>query len=205
MNPKPNPGSPSGVYLARPQETLTNVPETELIERVLAGDPAAARQLYDAHVGAVFRLAVRMTADEQLAHDATQDAFVRVFRGLRGFRRDASLSTWIHQIGVACTLNAIRSRKRQHQRFMDLEVAENVGHTARETEPDLREQLYAAIDALPDIYRTVFVLHQIEGHSHGEIGSLLRIPEGTSKARLHEARTRLRAALSAFEGEWANA
>ena len=179
--------------------------EVELIERVLAGDPAAARQLYDAHVGAVYRLAVRMTADEQLAHDATQDAFVRVFRGLGGFRGGAALSTWIHQIAVACTLNAIRSRKRWVNRFTDMDAAENISQPVRESEPDLREQLYAAIDALPDIYRSVFVLHQIEGHNHSEIGALLRIPEGTSKARLHEARVRLRAALSAFEGEWANA
>ena len=180
------------------------MPEAELIARVLAGDMIAARQLYDAHVGAVHRLALRMTADEQLARDAAQDAFVRVFRGLREFRRDAALSTWIHQIAVSCTLNAIRGRKRQRDRFTDMEAADHVP-TRRESEPDLREQLYAAIDALPEIYRSVFVLHEIEGHNHEDIGNLLGIPQGTSKARLHEARARLRHALKAFEGEWASA
>jgi RNA polymerase sigma-70 factor, ECF subfamily len=183
------------------------VHDNELIDRVLAGNMTAARELYDAHVGAVFRLALRMTADEQLAQDATQDAFVRVFRGLRGFRRDASLRTWIHQVAVAATLNMRRSRTRWHNRFTDIEAADEQGHAERQpsTEPDLRDRLYAAIDALPDIYRAVFVLHEIEGHTHEEIGVMLRIPSGTSKARLNEARAKLRRALHAFEGEWRDA
>lgn len=179
--------------------------EPELIDRVLAGDMTAARQLYDAHVGAAFRLALRMTADEALAHDATQDVFIRVFRGLRGFRRDASLKTWIHQITVATTLNLIRGRKRREQRYMDIEVAEQQADTKSRAEPDMKERLYGAIDALPEIYRSVFVLHEIEGHNHDEIGKQLRIPAGTSKARLSEARAKLRLALAAFKGDWVNA
>lgn len=181
--------------------------DDELINRVLAGNMTAARALYDAHVGAVFRLALRMTADEPLAHDATQDTFVRVFRGLRGFRRDASLGTWIHQIAVAATLNSLRNTKRWHTRFTELDAADQDIGARRPppTDPDLRDRLYAAIDALPAIYRSVFVLHEIEGHTHGEIGALLRIPAGTSKARLNEARTKLRVALHAFEGEWRGA
>lgn len=190
-----------------PPELLSRVHDNELIDRVLAGDMKAARELYDAHIGAVFRLALRMTADEQLAHDAAQDVFVRVFRGLRGFRRDASLRTWIYQIAVAAIINVTRSRTRWRNRFTDIEAADEEGHAHHpsSTEPDLREQLYVAIDALPDIYRSVFVLHEIEGHTHQEIGALLRIAAGTSKARLNEARTRLRRALHAFEGEWASA
>ena len=186
------------------------MPDKELIDRVLAGDMAAARQLYDAHVGAVFRLALRMTADRQLADDATQEAFVRVFRGLREFRHDASLKTWIYQVALTAILNARRGHKRWQNRTADIEAADDIGdagHRNRPTslEPDLRQQLYAAIDALPEIYRSVFVLHEIEGHTHVEIGARLGIPSGTCKARLSEARSRLRAALRAFEGEWASA
>ena len=180
--------------------------DNELIDRVLAGSMTAARELYDAHVGAVFRLALRMTADEQLARDVTQDAFVRVFRGLGGFRRDAALGTWIHQIAVSTTLTTLRGRKRWHSRFTDIEDADRQGAASLPpAEPDLRDRLYAAIDALPEIYRAVFVLHEVEGHTHDEIGALLRIPAGTSKARLNQARTKLRAALHAFEGEWRGA
>ncbi|HJQ20933.1 MAG TPA: sigma-70 family RNA polymerase sigma factor [Gemmatimonadaceae bacterium] len=186
-----------------PPETFAHVDEAELIERVLAGDMTAARQLYDAHVGAVHRLAVRMTADDTLAQDATQDAFVRVFRNLHTFRREAALSTWIHQIAVSSILNSIRARKRWNARSAEIEEADHVAQRP-DVEPDLRERLYAAIDALPDIYRAVFVLHEIEGHNHGEIGTLLQIATGTSKARLSEARTRLRRALREFEGESAS-
>ena len=181
--------------------------DAELIDRVLAGEMKAARQLYDAHVDAVYRLALRMTADEQLAHEATQDTFVRAFRALRGFRRDASLRTWIHSVAVTAISTVRRSRTRWQNRFIDIEAADEQGHAHRSsaTEPDLRDRLYAAIDALPEIYRSVFVLHEIEGHTHEEIGGLLRIPAGTSKARLNTARGRLRSALHAFEGEWRGA
>ena len=178
--------------------------EAELIERVLSGDMTAARQLYDAHVGQVHRLALRMTADDALAQDATQDTFVRVFRGLRHFRRDAALGTWIHQIAVSAVLNAIRGRKRWNARRAEIEEADQVVRYPRESEPHLRDRLYAAIDALPDIYRSVFVLYDVEGHTHEEIGTLLRIPSGTSKARLSEARSRLRHALRDFRGESAS-
>jgi RNA polymerase sigma-70 factor, ECF subfamily len=187
-----------------PPETPAQVQpnESELIERVLSGDMGAARQLYDAHVGQVHRLALRMTGDDALAQDATQDAFIRVFRGLRQFRRDASLSTWIHQVAVSATLNAIRGRKRWNTRTAEIEEAEQVVRYSPQAEPDLKDRLYAAIDALPDIYRAVFVLYDVEGHTHEEIGKLLRIPSGTSKARLSEARSRLRKALRDFRGEW---
>jgi RNA polymerase sigma-70 factor (ECF subfamily) len=180
------------------------VNEAELIERVLSGDMSAARQLYDAHVGAVHRLALRMTADDALAEDATQEAFIRVFRGLRQFRRDAALGTWIHQVAVSAILNAIRGRKRWNARRAEIEEAEQIVRYSPQAEPDLRERLYAAIDALPAIYRSVFVLYDVEGHTHDEIGTLLRIPSGTSKARLSEARSRLRRALRDFRGESAS-
>ena len=199
----PEPGS----IPTNPPEPRSRVHDDELIDRVLAGNMTAARELYDAHVGAVFRLALRMSADDTLAHEATQDAFVRVFRGLGGFRRDASLRTWIHRIALAAILNALRGRKRWHTQFTDIEEADQQDglHRAPAADPDLRDQLYAAIDGLPEIYRSVFVLHEIEGHTHVEIGALLHIPAGTSKARLNEARAKLRSALHAFEGEWRGA
>ena len=178
--------------------------ETQLIERVLAGDMSAARQLYDAHIGAVHRLAMRMTGDEELAQEAAQDAFVRAFRSLRSFRGDAAFGTWIHRIALSAILTAIRGRKRWSSKRAEIEEADSV-MVRQDAEPDLRTKLYAAIDALPEIYRTVFVLHDVEGHKHEEIGALLGIPSGTSKARLSGARSKLRNALREFEGEWASA
>lgn len=187
-----------------PPEALARVDEAELIERVRSGDMSAARRLYDVYVGDVHRLALRMTADHALAEDATQDAFVRVFRGLHRFRGEAALRTWIHQIAVSAILTAIRGRKRWNARRAEIEEAEQLPQRRPSAEPDLRERLYGAIDALPAIYRSVFVLHHVEGHTHEEIGRMLRIASGTSKARLSEARARLRLALKAFEGESAS-
>jgi RNA polymerase sigma-70 factor (ECF subfamily) len=181
------------------------VQESELIERVRAGDTAAARQLYDAHIGAVHRLAIRMTGDEVLAQDATQVAFIRAFRSLGRFRGDASFATWIHRITVSATLNLIKGRRRWQARSAELEEAEDVVHKAAEPDVILKDRLHAAIDALPEIYRLVFVLHVIEGFNHEEIGAQLGIPVGTSKARLSTARAKLRVALHEFEGEWASA
>ncbi len=179
--------------------------ESELIDQVLTGDMSAARKLYDAHLGAVHRMAMRMTRDPALAQEATQDTFVRAFRALRDFRRDASLKVWIHRIAVSSILNALRARNRWNARRAEIEEADQIAHELPRAEADLRDKLYAAIDALPEIYRSVFVLHELEGHNHDEIGAVLGIPSGTSKARLSSARSKLRAALREFEGEWANA
>ncbi|MES2177070.1 MAG: sigma-70 family RNA polymerase sigma factor [Gemmatimonadota bacterium] len=179
--------------------------ETQLIERVRAGDMTAARQLYDAHIGAVHRLAMRMTGDEALAQDAAQDAFIRAFRSLERFRGEASFGTWIHRIAVSSSLNLIRARKRWWARRAEIEDAEFVVDPQVNADAELKRRLYGAIDALPEIYRTAFVLHEVEGHNHEEIGALLGIPSGTSKARLSVARSKLRDALREFEGEWASA
>ena len=179
--------------------------ESELIERVRGGDMAAARQLYDAHIGAVHRLATRMTGDESMAEDATQVAFIRAFRSLSRFRGDSSFATWLHRITVSSTLNLIRGRKRWSARSMELDAAADVMVQTAEPDVLLKERLHRAIDALPEHYRTVFVLHVLEGFNHEEISGQLGIPVGTSKARLSVARSKLRTALQEFEGEWTRA
>jgi len=78
-----------------------------------------------------------------------------------------------------------------------------VGVTRREAEPDLKARLTQAIDALPEGYRMVFVMHDVEGYTHQEIGAALGVETGTSKAQLSRARAKLRVALADFAGEWA--
>jgi RNA polymerase sigma-70 factor (ECF subfamily) len=178
--------------------------EHRLIERVRAGDVAAERALYDAHVDRVFRLAFRMSGREDLAQDFTQDAFIRAFERLHEFRGDAAFSTWLHTIAVSVTLNGMRRVKTQRERETELDglVAELPGRGRREAEPDLKRRLAAAIDALPDGYRTVFLMHDVEGYTHEEIGAALGVQAGTSKAQLSRARAKLREALADFAGEW---
>src|SRR6266700_1384507 len=90
----------------------SSVDERELIARVRAGEPAAERALYDAHVDRVYRLAYRLAGDDELAREFTQDTFVRAFERLSSFRGEAKLSTWMHAIATSVVLNGLRKVKR---------------------------------------------------------------------------------------------
>jgi RNA polymerase sigma-70 factor (ECF subfamily) len=174
------------------------VDDRNLIDRVLAGDQNAERELYDTHVDRVFRLVFRMVGDLHRAQDYTQEAFIRAFRHLSTFRGDAALSTWLCSIAVSVTLNGLRSVRRQREREVALDDAPALGVRTREAEPDLKVRLTKAIDGLPPGYRTVFVMHDVEGYTHEEIAGTLGIQSGTSKAQLFRARARLREVLADF-------
>ena len=175
--------------------------EAELIARARAGEPAAERALYETHVDRVYRLAYRMAGDDDLARDFTQDTFIRAFERLHEFRGEAQFSTWLHPIAVRVVLNGLRKVKRLRGRETDLDDGLEVAGTSRTAEPDLKQRLASAIDALPEGYRTVFVMHDVEGYTHEEIGAALGVETGTSKAQLSRARARLREALADFAGE----
>ena len=176
--------------------------EPELIARVVAGDRLAARELYDAHVERVFRLAFRLTGEVELARELTQESFVRAFAQLGRFRGEAALSTWLHRVTISVVSNAMRKVKRFRARETDLDEAGFISVESRAADPDLREKLHRAIDELPEIYRTTFVMHDVEGYTHEEIASVLGVAEGTCKSRLSVARAQLREKLAPFAKEW---
>jgi RNA polymerase sigma-70 factor (ECF subfamily) len=170
--------------------------DIELVERARGGDAAAFRALYDMHVDRIYRLTTRMAGDRDLARDFTQDTFVRAWERLDGFRGDSQFSTWLHSIAVSVSLNGLRKLDRHRKReTASLEDVEPVAPHPRRLEPDVRRRLHRALDELPEIYRTVFLMHDLEGHSHDEIALVLNIAQGTSKARLFRARGKLRLAL----------
>ncbi len=168
------------------------------------GDPVAERALYDRHVDRIYRLAFRMAGDDTLARDFTQDTFVRAFSKLGDFRGDSSLATWLHAIATSVILNGLKKVRRIRSREIEGDELPEVAITRREAEPDLKLKLARAIDALPAGYRMVFVMHDVEGYTHEEIGRALGVQPGTSKAQLFRARARLRTALAEFAGEWAS-
>jgi RNA polymerase sigma-70 factor (ECF subfamily) len=177
------------------------VHEQELIGRVLAGDPSAERALYDAHVDRVFRLVYRMAGDLDRAQDYTQETFIRAFGRLGEFRGEAALSTWLGSIAISITLNGLRKVKRSREREVVLDEGLTIGRIAPEAEPDLKDRLAQAIDDLPDGYRAVFIMHDVEGYTHQEIAASLGVHTGTSKAQLFRARARLRESLADFVKE----
>jgi RNA polymerase sigma-70 factor, ECF subfamily len=174
------------------------VHDQELIGRVLAGDPSAERALYDAHVDRVFRLVYRIAGDPDRAQDYTQETFIRAFARLADFRGEAALSTWLGSIAISITLNGLRKVTRQLAREVDLDDTLTAGKGPAGTDPDLKDRMAQAIDDLPDGYRTVFVMHDVEGYTHEEIAGSLGVHPGTSKAQLFRARARLREALADF-------
>lgn len=195
-----------GLYDGRAECTVYRGPgwvtDEELVGRVVAHDPVAERAMYDTHVERVYRLAYRLTGNDELAQDVTQETFVRAFDRIATFRGESALATWLHRIAVTVGLNHMRRVKRDRSRETLLDERNEPAVERRAAEPDLKARLAQAIDQLPTGYRTVFVLHDVEHFTHEEIGVALGIEPGTSKAQLFRARQKLRVALADFAGEW---
>jgi RNA polymerase sigma-70 factor, ECF subfamily len=166
--------------------------KSQLIARVLKGETTAERQLYDTHVERVYRLAYRMTGDETMAEDYTQETFVRVFNRLDSFEGRSALSTWIHSIAVSVVLSGLRKVKRLRNREAELDEVTSRAGAVGSTDIELKIRLHQAIDALPDDMRMTVVLHDIEGYKHEEIAETFGIPVGTAKSRLSRAHQALR-------------
>lgn len=176
--------------------------QQELIARIRAGDPAAERELYDAHVDRIYRLVYRYVGEPDVAEDCVQETFIRAFDRIGDFRGESAVGSWLGAIAVSIALNALRRRKRTAGREATWEEAETVASPGeRMADPDLKDRLHQEIDQLPDGYRMVFLLHDVEGYTHEEIGQMLGVQSGTSKAQLFRARARLRERLAEFVRE----
>lgn len=169
--------------------------DLERVERARGGDQAAFRALYDANVDRIYRLAYRMAGEDDLARDFTQETFLRAWQRLDQFRGQAAFSTWLHAIAVSVALNGLRRVDRHRKRERSLEDAAHFAPSDRGLDVGARDRLADAVDALPEMYRTVLLMHDLEGYGHEEIAQILGVAEGTSKARLFRAREKLRASL----------
>lgn len=160
-----------------------------------AGSVSAFEDLYRAHLPRVHSLVRRMTGGRD-ADELTQDVFVRVWQKLGTFRGDSAFGTWLHRLTVNVVVERFRSEATRRQRIHDGEdVFDVIAAPARSG--DLSMDFEAALLKLPDGAREVFVLHDIEGYKHHEIGEMLQVSVGTSKAQLHRARMMLRRHLNA--------
>ena len=164
------------------------------IRAAQAGDANAFRAVYEAHVGRVRALCLRLSGDAGRADELTQDVFVRVWERLGTFRGESAFSTWLHRLAVNEVLQTLRSAGRRERRVAIMaEPPDAAIHGG--AGPEQRMDLEEAIAALPEGCRTVFVLHDVEGLRHEEIASLTGTAVGTSKAHLFRARRLLREAL----------
>ena len=180
--------------------------DAELIKRAQQGDANAFAELFNAHKALIYSLCLRMTNNRAEAEDLTQDAFLQVFRKLDTFRGASALSTWLYRIAVNTVLMHFRKKS-----FSNVSLDEPCSKRNGDAKPWRREfgtkdyrlagcvdriALTRAIRELPEGYRTVFLLHEVEGYEHQEIAELLGCSSGNSKSQLHKARVRLRELLT---------
>ena len=165
------------------------------------GDMQAFEMLYERHNRRVYSLCLRMTQNPAEAEDLAQEAFIQLFRKIGSFRGESAFTTWLHRLTVNQCLMHFRKRSVKLERTT--EEGETPVQIVRGTEnpnamPVLdRIALDNALKELPPGYRTVFVLHDVEGHEHEEIAKILGVAVGTSKSQLHKARLKLRGILKA--------
>ncbi len=177
-------------------------PETQLIARAQKGDEAAFEALFEAHKRRVFSLCLRMTSNTAEAEDLTQEAFLQLFRKISTFRGESAFSTWLHRLAVNVVLMHLRKKGLQQVSLDEVDTSRDEP-VKRDYGDDDRRLLGAidritltrAIGGLPPGYRTVFVLHDVEGYEHNEIAEIMNCSVGNSKSQLHKARMKLRDGL----------
>lgn len=158
------------------------------------GDASAFERLYRSHVARIHSLTRRMLGARE-ADEVTQDVFVRTWQKLGQFRGDSAFSTWLHRLAVNVVIERRRTYAIQRDRMSDDQTALDLA-TVAPARADLKVDFEAAIEQLPAGAREIFILHDVEGYKHREIGAMLDITTGTSKRQLHRARMLMRRHLS---------
>ena len=172
--------------------TTARMTETELVAACKRGERLAQKELYDRYCRAMYTVSYRITKDFDLANDVLQEGFIKIFQKLHTFRAESSLGAWIKVIVVRTALARIKREPQLEElpaNFNDQRI--DWGHTRLDV-----EYLEKAIQRLPDGYRAVFVLIEVEGYSHKEVAEMLKISVGTSKSQLFYAKKKLRQYLS---------
>ncbi len=170
-----------------------------LCQLAASGNLAAFEVLYQRYHRRTFSLTMRMTNNTSEAEDLTQEVFIQLFRKAGSFRGDSAFSTWLHRLTVNQVLMHFRRRSVKNEKVSDDgEMPEQTVHgTANPNKMPVvdRIALKKAIGELPNGYRRVFILHDIEGYEHEEVARMMGISVGTSKSQLHKARLKLRGLL----------
>ncbi len=182
------------------------VSDEALVKRAKRGDGSAFGELMRRYQNKIYRLARRMTQTDEDAEDVVQEAFVKAFRSLRGFREKSRFSTWLYRITVNLALMKLRKRKPEVV-SLDEPISTEEGKMHRELEDEATnplerlleresaEVLDAAVEALPPAYRAVFILRHVEGLSTEETARILGISVAAVKSRLHRTRLMLQQKL----------
>jgi len=170
--------------------------DLDLAQQSAAGDVSAFETLYRRHFRRVYLLCLRMLGNPAEAEDLTQETFTHLYNKIGSFRGDSAFTTWLHRLTVNQVLMHFRRRKSRPEftTFDGETPIQIVRGTENPGKMPIVDRLVLedAISKLPPGYRSIFVLHDVEGHEHGEIAQMLGISEGTSKSQLHKARLKIR-------------
>ncbi len=182
---------------------IDDMQEKQLIQRFQGGESWAFDRLMEMHQRRVYRIAFGMLSDHDAAADIVQEVFVRAFRSLKKFRRDARLSTWLHRITVNLCISEIRKQKvRKHLSLgaFTERLRSPIGRPSRDLETkDAGRRIREAVDKLPPRQRAVFVMRHEEDLTHVEIAEILQLSEGAVRASYFHALKKLREELGDHE------
>jgi len=176
----------------------------ETIRRAQRGDAAAFERIYQLHGRRIYALCLRIARNPSEAEDLTQEAFLRAFRKIHMFRGESAFSTWLYRLALNVVLMKLRKKQVSEASLEEMRKrnAESTGQSKEVGGLDLhlaglmdRLNLERAVEQLPSAFKTVFVLHDIQGYKHHEIAEMMDWSVGTSKGKLHRARMRLRELL----------
>ncbi len=190
--------------MRRPKGTRSGADELvspELVERCKQGDETAWTKLVEATQREVYTLCLRVLRNPDDAAEATQDTYLKVWRGLKGFRGDAMFTTWLYRVAMnaAISRQRSRSRRREHETSSEDEMLAQVpGAESIEAVAGARidvKILESGLDRLPEIYRSAVVLRDVYGSSIEEIADLLKISQSAAKVRVHRGRKQLKEML----------
>ena len=193
---------------------MTKVTDQELVERILAKDVQAFNELVSRYENKVYRLAIKLTRNETLAEEVLQEVFLRVYEKLHTFRGESQFSSWLYRIAANVCFAKLNSEKKHAHSDLDdelpqVETGGGLGDVWIET-PDqsvlsdeAQRLISEAIDKLPEDFRVVLVLRDVEGMSNDEVSRILGLSVPAVKSRLHRARLALRKRLAGYFGRTA--
>lgn len=174
--------------------------EKHLLRMAKSGDVEAFEQLIEGYQRKIFNIAFRMLGNYDDAWDMAQEVFIRMYKSISSFKEQSSLSTWIYRITTNVCLDELRKRKNRKITYIDEEIRLDDGDVKRQMENEgpspedyaetneIKKVVRDAILQLPEEYRIIIVLRDIQGFSYEEIAAILKCPEGTVKSRISRAR-----------------
>ena len=176
-----------------PAEPTQPDAERALVREAQGGSEAAFAMLVHTHMRRAYAVARAICATHEDAEDAVQDGFLHAYRALERFRPEQAFAAWLNRIVANAALDI--GRRRKVRDADSLPETLSVPQFDPSERSELRGRLGSALEILPERQRSVLVLHDVEGYTHGEIGTMLGIPEGTARSDLHHARASLRERL----------